>query len=95
MQAMAADFDAPTEKMEGIVPLLYQSGYFTIKDYNKLPRSGKLASQRVLVAPRDPVLALTPQFNQMMGFTEEEVREMLDIGAETVNGFGRHGEGIL
>ena len=35
MQAMAADFDAPTEKMEGIVPLLYQSGYFTIKDYNK------------------------------------------------------------
>ena len=36
MQAMAADFDAPTEKMEGIVPLLYQSGYFTIKDYNKL-----------------------------------------------------------
>ena len=22
--------------MEGIVPLLYQSGYFTIKDYNKL-----------------------------------------------------------
>ena len=36
MQAMAADFDAPTEKMESIVPLLYQSGYITIKDYNKL-----------------------------------------------------------
>ena len=36
LNAMAADFDAPTEKMEGIVPLLYQSGYFTIKDYNKL-----------------------------------------------------------
>ena len=36
MQAVAADFDAPTEKMENIVPLLYQSGYITIKDYNKL-----------------------------------------------------------
>ena len=36
LQAMASDFDAPTEKMEGIVPLLYQSGYITIKDYNKL-----------------------------------------------------------
>ena len=36
MQAMAADFDAPTEKMESILPLLYQSGYVTIKDYDKL-----------------------------------------------------------
>ncbi|NBH68376.1 ATP-binding protein [Phocaeicola sartorii] len=36
MQAMASDFDAPTEKMESIVPLLYQSGYITIKDYDKL-----------------------------------------------------------
>ena len=31
---MAADFDAPTEHMASIIPLLYQSGYFTIKDYN-------------------------------------------------------------
>ncbi|WP_300694217.1 ATP-binding protein [uncultured Phocaeicola sp.] len=36
LQAMASDFDAPTEKMESIVPLLYQSGYITIKDYDKL-----------------------------------------------------------
>ena len=36
MQAMASDFDAPTETMESIVPLLYQSGYITIKDYDKL-----------------------------------------------------------
>lgn len=35
MQAMASDFDAPTEKMESIVPLLYQSGYLTIKGYDK------------------------------------------------------------
>ena len=36
MQAMAASFDAPTERMTTIVPLLYQSGYITIKDYDKL-----------------------------------------------------------
>ncbi len=36
LQAMASDFDAPTETMESIVPLLYQSGYITIKDYDKL-----------------------------------------------------------
>lgn len=34
IEAMAADFDAPTEQMESIVPLLYQSGYITIKNGN-------------------------------------------------------------
>ncbi len=34
--AMASDFDAPTENMKSIIPLLYQSGYFTIKDYNEI-----------------------------------------------------------
>ena len=33
--AMAADFDAPTERMTGITPLLYQSGYITIKEYDQ------------------------------------------------------------
>ena len=33
--AMAADFDAPTERMIGITPLLYQSGYITIKGYDQ------------------------------------------------------------
>lgn len=35
-QKMAApeDFDAPTETMASITPLLYQSGYITIKDYD-------------------------------------------------------------
>lgn len=32
MDVQAEDFDAPTERMTNIVPLLYQSGYFTIKD---------------------------------------------------------------
>lgn len=33
--AMVEDFDAPTETMTNIIPLLYQSGYITIKDYDK------------------------------------------------------------
>ncbi len=33
-KAVAATFDAPTERMNSITPLLYQSGYITIKDYN-------------------------------------------------------------
>ena len=32
-EAMASDFDAPTERMASLIPLLYQSGYLTIKDY--------------------------------------------------------------
>ena len=35
MEANASDFDAPTETMTNITPLLYQSGYITIKDYDK------------------------------------------------------------
>lgn len=34
MQVRAADFDAPTEYMQTLMPLLYQSGYLTIKDYD-------------------------------------------------------------
>jgi len=33
----ATEFDAPTENMRSILPLFYQSGYITIKDYD--PRS--------------------------------------------------------
>ena len=31
MEAQRGDFDAPTERLTSIVPLLYQSGYYTIK----------------------------------------------------------------
>ena len=34
-QATAYEFDAPTETMTSITPLLYQSGYITIKDYEE------------------------------------------------------------
>ena len=35
MRADSVSFDAPTERMTSIVPLLYQSGYLTIKDYDE------------------------------------------------------------
>ena len=35
MEADESEFDAPTEDMTTIMPLLYQSGYITIKDYDK------------------------------------------------------------
>ena len=38
MQVLASNFDAPTENMESITPLLYQSGYVTIKDFNRATR---------------------------------------------------------
>ena len=34
--ARASAFDAPTENMRTITPLLYQSGYITIKEYDKM-----------------------------------------------------------
>ena len=34
MQVPATEFDVPTEAMTSALPLLYQSGYLTIKDYN-------------------------------------------------------------
>ncbi len=35
-KALAESFDAPTERMTNITPLLYQSGYVTIKNYSQL-----------------------------------------------------------
>ena len=32
--ADSSEFDAPTERMTSVMPLLYQSGYITIKDYD-------------------------------------------------------------
>ena len=43
IEAMATDFDQPTEAMTDALPLLYQSGYLTIKDYNRLSNSYILA----------------------------------------------------
>ena len=35
-KVLAESFDAPTERMTNITPLLYQSGYVTIKNYSSL-----------------------------------------------------------
>jgi hypothetical protein len=37
-RALSSAFDAPTETMTSILPLLYQSGYITIVDYDKILR---------------------------------------------------------
>ena len=34
IDAVRQEFDAPTESLESLTPLLYQSGYLTIKDYD-------------------------------------------------------------
>lgn len=34
LDAIRPEFDAPTENMASLTPLLYQSGYMTIKDYD-------------------------------------------------------------
>ena len=36
-------FDTPTEKITDPIPVLYQSGYLTIKDYNRIGKMYKLA----------------------------------------------------
>ena len=43
IEADVSAFDRPTEAMEDAIPLLYQSGYLTIKDYDKLSGSYILA----------------------------------------------------
>ena len=35
-EAWASDFDAPTENMQSVLPLFYQSGYLTIKGYDPI-----------------------------------------------------------
>lgn len=35
LEVPASAFDQPTENMENVLPLLYQSGYLTIKDYER------------------------------------------------------------
>ena len=38
IEVMSSAFDAPTQSMRTITPLLYQSGYITIKDYDRISR---------------------------------------------------------
>ena len=51
IEASAMDFDLPTEAMTNALPLLYQSGYITIKDYDRITDSYTLAIPNNEVRP--------------------------------------------
>ena len=69
--ALASEFDVPTENMETILPLLYQSGYLTIKGYdpqwntytldfpNNEVKLGFMANLLPICTNRDNILART------------------------------------
>lgn len=63
--AKAEDFDAPTNQLINIIPLLYQSGYITIKSYNKKYKSYTLGipNQEVRLGMMKSLIPyyLTPQ----------------------------------
>lgn len=58
IEAMTTEFDAPTESMISIVPLLYQSGYFTIKGYDRISRLYQLdiPNQEIRIGLMDSLL---------------------------------------
>ena len=79
--AAVEDFDAPTETMSSITPLLYQSGYITIKGYdselglytldipNKEVRIGLMKS----LLP-NYVASKTPETNTMVAYLSRDIR---------------------
>ncbi len=50
VEAFASEFDVPTEAMQTPLPMLYQSGYLTIKSYDPLARSYTLGVPNAEVA---------------------------------------------
>ena len=89
--AMASAFDAPTENMNSIIPLLYQSGYFTIKDYNPLSglytldvpnteiRIGLMESLLPNYVQIDSYKGVTTVAEMYMALYEENIDEMLRL----------------
>ena len=73
IEAMVSDFDVPTEAMTDALPLLYQSGYLTIKDYDPVTESYILSIPNTEVRV-GMVRGLTPTYT---GISQKEV-----------NGFG-------
>ena len=59
--ATSLEFDAPTEQMQSVLPLFYQSGYLTIKDYDPVTDEYTLGypNQEVL---RGMMEALAPHY---------------------------------
>ena len=50
VEAFASEFDVPTEAMQTPLPMLYQSGYLTIKSYDRLARAYTLGVPNAEVA---------------------------------------------
>lgn len=91
MEAIAAQFDAPTESMTGILPLLYQSGYITIKDYdadfelytldipNKEVRTGLMSSLIPSYITSDTLKATTTIANLARALHRDDLDGMLRL----------------
>ena len=68
---MAPDFDAPTENMSSIMPLLYQAGYFTIKEYDEISELYllDLPNNEIRIGLMQSLLPNYVQHNAMQGNT--------------------------
>ena len=90
-EAMAEEFDAPTERMASITPLLYQSGYVTIKDAdtdfgiyrldipNKEVRIGLMRSLLPYYVTPDTLTATTTIVNLTRALVKGDMEGMLQL----------------
>ena len=88
---MSPAFDAPTENMTSIMPLLYQSGYFTIKKYNEISdiytldipnneiRIGLMQSFLPNYISVNPYFGLTTVADMYMALYNDDLNEMLRL----------------
>ena len=88
---MAEEFDAPTERMASITPLLYQSGYVTIKDAdtdfgiyrldipNKEVRIGLMRSLLPYYVTPDTLTATTTIVNLARALVKGDMEGMLQL----------------
>ena len=88
---MASDFDAPTESMTSVIPLLYQSGYYTIKDYNEFANIYTLdiPNQEIRIGLMESLLPNYVQIDSYKGNTtvglmylallKDDLNEMLSL----------------
>ena len=88
---MASGFDAPTENMSSIMPLLYQSGYMTIKGYNRMAniytidipnneiRIGLMESLLSNYITRDSYVGVATVAEMFMALYNDDLNEMLRL----------------
>ena len=91
MEAMSSEFDAPTEGMQSIIPLLYQSGYVTIKGYdreaelytldipNKEVRIGLMRSLLPLYAPKVSGRGMTMAAKMSLALRNDDIDGALEL----------------